>query len=309
MSLLSDLAAFTNPKGQNEEEKRINKESCFGSLLRKYNSKNYYEIFGLEIKAPDKSELNTQWKSILLIVHPDKAKGKVYEDAAEALTKLVVRAYETLSDDQKEKVYRAQQPKSSPSQGAANSQGTPPQSSQPNGPAFFERSQQPYSSTSTSSTKTSNQNNNNNNNNNYGTRTNTFYSSDGQQHQVYTRDIQQGETISAQNEDITIHGHVYGTVKNQNGKIYVNGKVCGRVTNQNGDTYVSGNVSGAIKNTNGKNYVFGDVSGIMDNTNGNNEVRGRVLESGSIRTVFGSNIINGQSEPKFFAGNSQTYRF
>ena len=74
-------------------------------LNRNIENKNYYELLEIEPTATA-SEITKAYKKALLKYHPDKiAFSKLSPEESEALTKEIIKAYETLKDDNKRKQY------------------------------------------------------------------------------------------------------------------------------------------------------------------------------------------------------------
>ncbi|MGC1182990.1 J domain-containing protein [Legionella sp.] len=274
--------------GEWEDYSDGGKKKFLDNLLKEYSNVSYYLLFNVpqNMSSEDIKTVNTSFKKLALILHPDKLNDKIYMQSAQELFKLLNNAHATLTDNTKEQTYRLKvgvETKKPTSQPDVSSRGSHQWSN--NGPSFHR-------------------------NNLYTTFSTYTFSTSAGSSKRYDRDIQVGETISAQNEDIFINGNVYGDVKNMSGDITITGNVFGKVNNMNGANIIKSNVErdGNVSNMNGANIIKGNVErdGNVSNMYGDNEIKGKVsgnvTKNKSSGGAFFSNV-----NVKNFHTNGTTY--
>jgi len=94
-----DLEAYDTMQERNvDEEKRLIEE------LKKMESANYFEVFDLEVGAPE-SEIKKQYFAMAKQYHPDHFKNTRLLETAEKIFVIINEAYDALTDKNKRRIY------------------------------------------------------------------------------------------------------------------------------------------------------------------------------------------------------------
>ncbi|MDP1601970.1 MAG: DnaJ domain-containing protein [Legionella sp.] len=251
-------------------------EVLLDKLLKDYKNVNYYELMNVTDARSDDNikTIKDTYKTLSRKIHPDKTSGKSYQPVAAQLFLLVKEAYQTLTDPNKERVYRLTLPDNS---APFSFDSFPPQPKHSSSASHTFYSAAPSQSFNFFSSG--------------GSTSFTTYS-DPAPTKTYHRDINANEALDFKWANIVVIGKVYGKISTLSGDISITGDVYGSVSTQSGGNTVKGNVYGSVSTASGDNKIKGNVYGNVSTATGNNKIKGDA--PGNVTTMDGKNKIAGK---------------